>query len=90
MRYMVERNFVRVVGTIWMPPITAAYEYPLTNYDIENIGEFTRDNVERWMRSHTGDFQFITDFYATVGDAEIPWATEEGELTYSDCMCPAE
>lgn len=86
MRYMVERNFIRVVGKIWMPFVTCAMEYPLSAYDIENIGEFTRENVEQWTATHCGDFQSITDFYATVGDQEIPWATEEGEMTYSDCM----
>ena len=39
MRYMVERNFVRVWGYIWMPNTLAAYEYTLSPYDVENIGE---------------------------------------------------
>jgi len=90
MRYMVERNFVRVVGRIWMPGVDAAYEYPLSAYDIENIGEFTRESVEYWLALNTGDFQEVTDFYATVGDAEIPWAYEESEFQFNDCMYPVE
>lgn len=90
MRYMVERNYVQVVGTIWMPSVTVAMEYELSRHDLENIGEFTRENVEQWLASHAGDFQSVKDFYTTAGDIEIPWASEENELTYSDCMYPQE
>ncbi len=85
-RYMVERNYVRVVGKIWMPAITCAMEYPLSKYDVDNIGEFTRDNVGQWLCTHAGDFQSIQDFMASVGDKDIPWATEEGEYAYLDCV----
>ena len=86
MRYMVERNYVQVVGTIWMPAITAAMEYPLTKHDLENIGEFTRENVERWLDTRAGDFQSVTDFFATYGDTDIVWADEENECIYNDCV----
>ena len=36
-RYMVERNYVDVVGTIWMPATTASLRIPLRKYDLENI-----------------------------------------------------
>lgn len=87
MRYMVEKNFVRVVGGIWQPGVgPCAMERSLSSYDVRNIGEFTRDNVQKWVDRNMGDFQSITDFYATVGDEEIPWADEENELTFNDCM----
>ena len=86
MRYMVEKNFVDVVGRIWMPAITASMRYPLSGYDLENIGEFTRENVAQWVGTHAGDFQSVQDFYATAGDQEIPWASEEGELAYLDTL----
>ena len=86
MRYMVERNFVQVVGKIWMPAIKAATEYPLTKYDLKNIGDFNRENVEQWLCTHAGDFQSIEDFYATAGDKEIPWSNEESEFFYSDAV----
>jgi hypothetical protein len=38
----VRRAYVDVVGPIWMPPIQAASTYRLSDYDLENIGEFTR------------------------------------------------
>ena len=85
-RYMVERNYVQVVGKIWMPAVTCAMEYPLTRHDIENIGEFTRENVEQWLCIYARDFQSIEDFHASVGDQDIPWATEDGECAYADCM----
>jgi len=61
-------------------------EYTLSKYDLENIGEPTRDNVEDWLGSHSGDFQDIRDFRASIGDVEIGWDSEESELQYSDCM----
>ncbi len=90
MRYLVERNFVQVIGTIWMPAATCAMEYPLTAHDVENMGRFTRDNVEDWLTSHAGDFQEITDFRATFGDEWIEWDSEESEITFNDCVFPSE
>lgn len=90
-RYMVERNYVQVIGKIWLPSITAAMECPLDRYDLENMrdeetGEITRDDIERWVGLHTGDFATITDFCASIGDTDYPWADEESEFTYHDCM----
>ena len=90
MRYLVERNFVQVIGTIWMPEATCAMEYTLSARDIANIGKFTRDNVETWLSANSGDFQSIQDFTATVGDEWIEWDSEESEFTYNDCMFPTE
>ena len=90
MRYLVERNFVQVIGSIWMPAGTCAMEYTLSRHDVESIGDFTRENVEQWLATHAGDFQSIDDFQATVGDAWLEWADEESELLYGDCMFPSE
>ena len=90
MRYLVEWNFVQVIGTIWMPAATCAMEYPLTAHDVANIGKFTRDNVETWLSANSGDFQSIQDFAATIGDEWVEWEREESELTFNDCMFPAE
>jgi len=90
MKFTVERNWIEVIGKIWMPTVTCAQRIDLRAYDIENIGEPTRRNVELWLGSHTGDFQYIEDFHAIVGETEIPWEKEESEFTYSDCMYPAD
>lgn len=82
--------YVHVIGQIWMPAITAAQHIELSDYDLKNIGEFTRDAFEDWLGSHTGDFQSIKDFYVCVGNDEIPWQDEESELTFNDCMYPEE
>lgn len=82
--------YVQVIGTIWMPAITCAQELKLSDYDLENIGEFSRENVEQWLCTHTGDFQGIKDFHAQAGDVIIPWEKEESEFTYSDCMYSSE
>jgi hypothetical protein len=86
----VRRAYIEVVGHIWMPPIQAATAYNLSDYDLENIGEFNHDNVERWLCTHAGDFQYVTDFHAVCGTTEISWATEESELQFSDCMFPPD
>lgn len=90
MRYIVEKNFVQVLGKIWMPACQAAMEYPLDSHAVECIGEFTRENVEQWLCTHSGDFQSIQDFCATVGDEWIPWEFEDSEWEYGDLMYPSE
>lgn len=86
MRTVIERNFVNVIGHIWQPGIgVCAMTYTLGRYEVENIGDFTRENVEEWLTSHSGDFQEVLDFEATVGDKWISWADEESEMTYLDC-----
>jgi hypothetical protein len=76
----VRRAYVDVVGPIWMPPIQAASTYKLSDYDLENVGEFTRENIERWLCTHAGDFQHVTDFHAVCGTTD--WTgcwTERGK-----------
>lgn len=90
MKMTIDRNWIEVIGTIWMPPITCAQRIELDDYKMSNIGEPTRDNVEYWLACNAGDFQSIQDFHAIIGETEIPWANEESELTYNDCMHPAE
>ena len=82
--------YVEVIGPIWMPATTCAQKIELRDYDLENIGTFTRAHVETWLATHAGDFQSVTDFHAVCGRRDIPWASEESEFTYSDCMYPSE
>ena len=82
---------VQVIGKVWMPSVTCAMEYPLSDYDLENIGKFTRRNVELWLCTHAGDFQSVEDFRAVCGDKVIEWRKgEDSECTFCDCMYPAE
>jgi hypothetical protein len=99
MRYTVRKSFIQVIGKIWMPAVTCAMQYDLTSYDVENIkatgdGKITRDAVEDWLGCHSGDFQSVADFSASIEDGndtlDFPWAVEESEFTYCDCMYPAE
>jgi len=87
MRYVVEKNFVRVIGKGWYGQ-KMCYEYPLSKSDAENIGEFIRENIEDWLSTHSGDFQSIDDFYATVGEDEIQFKDEEKEMEYWDIVNP--
>jgi hypothetical protein len=45
---MTERPYVELVGGI------ALSRHEMNNDDLRFIGEFTRDNVLRWMNSHRG------------------------------------
>lgn len=82
---IVRRAFVQIIGRIWMPPVTCAQYKNLTDYDLGNIGEFTRENVEQWLTTNSGDFQSVEDFRAVCGSEVIDWAKEESEITYCDC-----
>lgn len=118
MKFQVERNWIDVVGKIWMPMVTCGQTIKLDSYQIENMledledcgscgayhrAEFdgdcrndserfteprvaTRRSVELWLCSNAGDFSSIQDFHAVVGEVEIEWETEEGEMAFNDCM----
>lgn len=78
--------YVLILGKLWMPMCDASQRQDLSNYDLENIGEFTRENVEQWLMTHSGDFSSVTDFYAVCGDVEIPWSSEDNEMAYYDTI----
>ena len=89
--YTVEVNRNDVIGNIWQPGIgTCAMSYSLREYDIENIGELTRENVDLWLAKNTGDFQSIDDFRADIGKYLSDWQSEESEFIFGDCMYPSE
>lgn len=88
------RDYIEMIGIIWMPATTAAMRKDLSAYDIENIRgyaehltgdvQLTREAIEHWLALNSGDFQGVDDFHAVIGAAEFPW-NEESELTYCDC-----
>ena len=84
------RAFVQLVGKIWIPQVTCAQCVNLTDYDLANIGDFTRENVEQWLCTHSGDFQSVDDFRAVCGSVEIEWANPESEFAYCDCTSESE
>lgn len=96
MRYTVRKSYVWVLGTIWMPARTASQRKELSTYDLANLvaeadgGPVTRDVVEQWLTSNSGDFQHVQDFAASleIGDdtITIPWSSEDNELVYNDTL----
>lgn len=78
--------YVLILGKLWMPSVTASMRTDLRDYDLENIGEFTRENVEQWLMTHSGDFSSVTDFCAVCGNVEIPWSSEENEMIYLETI----
>ena len=103
-RYMVEHNYVQVIGKIWMPSTTAAMEYTLSPHDVDEINDYadirsnqhwespyveegiTREDVAQWLTTHSGDFQSVTDFHASIGDLDLDWEDVENAFVYHDCM----
>ena len=87
MKFTVERNWIDVVGGIWMPyGSRCAMRYDLHSYELECIGKPTRKNVERWIGTHTGDFSSIEDYRAVIGEKEFKWKKEESECIFNDCV----
>jgi len=78
--------FIQILGKMWMPKSNASQERALSDYDLENIGEFTRENVEQWLTSHSGDFSEVIDFTAVCGEIEIHWSNEDNEMAYLDTL----
>lgn len=76
-----------------MPAITAGQTIELSAYDVANArdddGRITRDSIEQWLTKHSGDFQHVIDFSASIEDGgntvEIAWADEANEMTFNDC-----
>lgn len=95
MRYTVRVSYVDVIGPIWMPTTTAAMRYTLDRFAIENIraygdGTITREAVDEWLSCHSGDFQSIADFSASIEDGDdtldFEWSDPDSELVYMDSM----
>ena len=79
--------YVIILGGIWSPMgAVCSLEKRLSDYDLENIGEFTRDNVEQWLTCNSGDFSHVIDFTAACGLTEIPWSSEDNEMAYLDTI----
>jgi len=90
----VHSSYIQVIGPIWMPPVVCAMQYDIGEYEIGNMITLDREGVEIYLHSHSGDFQYITDFYADIydpvdkRDIVIPWASPESEYTFNDLMYP--
>ena len=85
-RYTVVTKDIHVVGRGWYGQ-TMAYTYRLSDYDIENMGDFTdRESVFLWLDCNAGDFSYVDDFCVDVDEYNSGWATEEGEILFNDCM----
>jgi hypothetical protein len=94
--YTVHKSFIQVIGPIWMPPVICAMQYDLGEWEMGHFQTFTREGVEVYLSSRSGDFQCINDFYADLYDPVdkkdyvIPWADPESEYTFNECMYPSE
>lgn len=81
-----------------MPAIIAAHTIVMSDYDVRNAldddGQLTRDSLEQWLCTHTGDFQSISDFEASIEvdgkTVNIDWAKEDSDCIYSDCVYGGE
>ena len=95
MQYTVTKNIIQVIGYIWLPSTMAAMEYTLDDRDLERYSiskdNPTREDIERWISTNTGDFSNIVDYRADIGTAKVlDWKDPESENTYNDCMFPVD
>lgn len=95
MRYTVTKQRIQVIGYIWQPGVgICAAQCDLTPYDMDSIGEPTRQVVQHWIDTHFGDFSEVTDFCADfhVGDKHVvlAWQNEESECAFNDAMYPSD
>jgi hypothetical protein len=87
-------RYIEVVGGIGMGRFNLNDGEPIAGYEeynremvIQTVGEFTRENVAKWLDCTCGpEIRPIKDFHAVCDDVEIPWATEEGRETYRHIM----
>lgn len=98
MKYMVSISFVDVLGYI-LPHALCSLRLKLSPYDLQNIaaegdGQITRDAVEQWLTSNSGDFSNVVDFYASLEwhgkTVTFDWTTEENECAYMDTLGDGE
>ena len=87
---------VRFVGLIWQPDTELfSAELPITAADLKEIGEFSRENVLRWLTTpsfngtRTPDFSQIVDFSATA-TISLPWGNKEHAWGFADAPLKAE
>ena len=63
-----------------------AWRHELAKRELCSIGDFTRENIARWLDSRGAPFEIGVygwkDFHAVCDDVEIPWATEAGREEY--------
>ena len=82
-----EINEIDVIGSGWYNQ-RMCYTYKLTNYDIENIGKLTRNNVENWLCTNSGDFQSIDEFRIDIKHFISDFKKEENHFEFMDIMFP--
>jgi len=92
---VVHKNYVNIIGRIWMPPVIGALDKHLSPSDIKSMvnedGTITKEDVKDWVNKNSGDFQTVLDFEALIDDApqgplEIDWAKDESGAIWDNCM----
>ena len=72
--------YIEVVGPVAMK------RHDLRDWELRNIGDFTRENVLKWINSRQSldwtVLQPAEDFHAVCGDIDIPWDTEKAKRIF--------
>ena len=93
-QYVVTTYEVDVVGRLWMGGIgSTTYKMPMDTalqvLALDSDG-LRRSAVKDWLDTHSGDFQAVDDFRASLAAWDSPFETEEGEIAYYDTLNPPE
>lgn len=106
MRYQVRKSYVIIIGKNWYGQ-TCSLEKNLTDHDLCNISaenitlekpnpkNITRDTIEQWLTSNSGDFSSVDDFKASISlatgeDFDLDFSKEESEMTYANTLSDYE
>ena len=87
-------RFTRSVAGAYIDVMGVAIDrHELTNRELQEIGEFTRENVLRWLKGWLREnfsretYYFMDDdFHAVCGDIDIPWAKEENRQAWDKAV----
>ena len=78
--YTVRTRDVWVIGHLWMGGLASMH------YCLPTGVAATREAIQEWLDTHSGDFQRLIDFSASIEETEIPWAQESSLDTYLDTI----
>ena len=83
--------YIETVKDITPGPGRVMGRHHLSDFDLVEIGEFTRGNILRWFEKgiRTPDpieAAMPEDFHAVCGEIDIPWDKEESRLAWERCF----
>jgi|HubBroStandDraft_5_1064220.scaffolds.fasta_scaffold216404_3 hypothetical protein len=81
----VREAYINLIGIKKVPPVKLGDRLVLSDDDIQQIGEFTRESVQRFLlEKEKEQYQSILDFAAVCGDIVVNWLQEDSETFFQE------